>query len=108
MFGWALPVPEAGCTPRAGHDARCRAHYKSLPRGKLDGAILKIDGQPAFDDVEKLVVLISLVSAVLTFDDAGAHDWTIYFADRLIKRFVLAGGGECVGADDLEWASAYG
>jgi hypothetical protein len=43
-------------------------HHEALPRGQIDGAILEIDQEVAFDDVEEFVVVVVLVPVVFALE----------------------------------------
>ena len=62
-------------------------HDKSLTWRELDDAILKIDQQPAGDDIKKLIILIVFVPMVFPFNYADPNDRVIHFAQGLIEPF---------------------
>src|SRR5258708_37261481 len=58
---------------------------ESLSRREVDRAALQIDQEPAFDRIEKFVVIVVLVPMVLALDNANADDRGVYLAERLIE-----------------------
>jgi len=58
---------------------------ESLSRREVDRAALQIDQKPAFDHIEKFVVIVVLVPMVLALDNTNADDRGVHLAERLIE-----------------------
>ena len=76
-------------TVHSGARVRCTTVLgdKSLTSRELDDAILKIDQQPAGDDIKKLIILMVFVPMVFPFNYADPNDRVIHFAQGLIEPF---------------------
>jgi hypothetical protein len=65
---------------------------KSLSWWQINGSALQINQEPAFDYIEKFVVIIMLVPMVFALDHADTDYRGVYLAERLIEpRFTGIG-----------------
>lgn len=74
----------------------------ALARVESDQAIFEIEQELAFDDIEKLVVVIVFVPVVFTAKNAQAHDGGVYLAERLVVPLKFAVIGELLFFDDFQ------
>jgi hypothetical protein len=61
---------------------------------EFDGAILEIDQELTFDDVEKFIVVVVFVPVIFSLDDTETDDGLVHLTESLVIPFEGAGIGE--------------
>jgi|tagenome__1003787_1003787.scaffolds.fasta_scaffold20647056_1 hypothetical protein len=77
-------------------------HDKGLPRPEFRNFVFQVDQQFAFDDVEKLVIVIVLVPVIFAFDHSESHYGSIHLTKRLVVPLVRSRIRECLLVDQLQ------
>jgi hypothetical protein len=63
---------------------------KSLSWRQINGSALQINQEPAFNNVEKFVVIVVLVPIVFALDHADTDNRGVYLAKRLMNQGLVA------------------
>ena len=74
-------------------------HNESLPRHKVDDAILKIDQEMSIKNEKEFVDVFMFVPMIFALNHRHPDDRVIHFAKRLVVPFVRAGIGQFLHID---------
>src|SRR5262245_59595848 len=75
---------------------------ESLPGRKLDAAILEIHEKPPLHHEEEFVLVVVLVSAVFSLQDAESEHRIVDLAQRLVEPAILHRAHDLRHVDDFE------
>ncbi len=79
--------------------AHAFGHDKTLPRGKIDNAIFKVDQEMPVENEKEFIDIFVFVPVVFALNHGQPDDRIVYFAQRLVVPLVCAGIGQFLHID---------